>query len=72
MVTVTAVENEINANEKLRLLGSIMNSDELLLGHSMHYEWIKSNGLLTEQQIRSFTETETFNINLILNKNVLG
>ena len=73
-VTAIATKDEINQNERVRILGDIVNENikQLSKEGSLKYEWIEVNGLLNEEQITEYQKTVDRNsLNLILEKGVL-
>ena len=74
VVTITSISNEITVDDRLRLLGNIINydQDELSKNGIMKYYWSEVNGLLSNEEISQYQESLNNNsINLILSENVL-
>ena len=74
MIQITPIKNEININDRLRLLASIINykQSELLIEGDLYYEWIELNGLLNDTEIKEYKQSSDENyINLILKENAL-
>ncbi len=74
IVTATGMEHEINKNERVRMLGNIINYEiyQLLQDGSLYYEWVELNGLLNTDKINEHRQTLHDNsLNLILSENVL-
>eukprot|EP01083_Nonionella_stella_P037527 102304_1 len=70
IVTVTAIANRITQNDKVQLLGNILNYD-YEEGGSMQYKWSELNGLLTDDEIETYKETTQETMNLILKDGIL-
>eukprot|EP01083_Nonionella_stella_P056165 148071_1 len=71
IVTVTSITSDINRNDRLRLMGSVVNYPISAMSH-IYYEWTELNGLLTADDIAQYKVTSADNaLNLILEEGVL-
>ena len=73
IISVTAIDDEINVNERLRLIGNIINYDQsqLLDQGIVDYKWIEINGLLSDGVISTHKQSTDNSSNLILAENTL-
>ena len=74
MISVIPIDDEININERLRLIGNIINYDQSQLSNQavMKYQWIELNGLLSNDTINKYKKSTDNSPNLILAENTLN
>lgn len=73
MVSITAIESEVNVADRLRLIGDVLNEDlsTLISDHFVEFEWTEVNGLLSDDQISDFQQSSESSPHLILEENKL-
>eukprot|EP01083_Nonionella_stella_P056163 148065_1 len=74
IVTVTSISTEITKNDRLRLLGNVINYqiEDLMNEGVVTYEWKEAYEVLSDEDIAIYKETSTDNaMNLILREDVL-